>query len=95
MAAVSYGNEATLDFDLNDHMTESEVLNAVGRIKYGGGNTNTTGGLREMRLNVFSAKGGDRNNIRDMCILITDGVPTREVGDSTQTWAFMAACVYV
>ena len=95
MAAVSYGNDATLDFDLNDYTTESEVLNAVGRIKYGGGNTNTTGGLREMRVNVFSDKGGDRSNVRDMCILITDGVPTREVGDGKQTCALMAACVFI
>lgn len=81
MAAVSYGNDAKLDFDLNDHLTESDMLKAVNKIEYRGGNTNTTGGLREMRTKVFSTAGGDRPNIRDLCVLITDGVPTREVSD--------------
>ena len=80
MAAVSFGNDAILDFDLDDHTTEAAVLAAVDGIVYRGGNTNTTGGLREMRRNVFSADGGDRSNVRDICILITDGMPTREVG---------------
>ena len=80
MAAVSYGNDALLDFDLDDHTTEAAVLAAVDGINYRGGNTNTTGGLREMRTNVFSSDGGDRANVRDICILITDGMPTREVG---------------
>ena len=96
MAAVSYGNDAKLDFDLDDHLNERDMLEAVNRIKYRGGNTNTTGGLREMRLNVFSAKGGDRKNVPDMCILITDGVPTREVGAMSSpverhvVWAFFS-----
>ena len=81
MAAVSYGSDAKLDFDLDDYTNENDMLNAVDKIAYRGGNTNTTGGLREMRKNVFSSAGGDRTNVRDMCILVTDGVPTTEVSD--------------
>ena len=104
MAAVSYGNDAKLDFDLDDHLNERDMLDAVNRIKYRGGNTNTTGGLREMRVNVFAPKGGDRKNIRDLIILITDGVPTREVGATPSpaerhvVWAFSLSslcCLFV
>ena len=48
-----------------------------------GGNTNTTGGLRETRQSLFSPQGGDRAGIRDIIILITDGKPTREAENLT------------
>ena len=31
-----------------------------------------------MRTKVFTPEGGDRPGVPDICILITDGVPTRE-----------------
>ncbi|KAI0210897.1 Collagen alpha-5(VI) chain [Lamellibrachia satsuma] len=35
--------------------------------------TNTTGALKLMRESIFSLSGGDRSNISNLCILITDG----------------------
>ena len=46
---------------------------------YDGGNTNTTGGLRVMRTQIFNPYNGDRPDVPNVCILVTDGVPTREV----------------
>lgn len=60
-------------------MTKDEVLAAIDRIEYRGGNTNTTGGLRETRLSVFTEAAGDRPLVPNVLILITDGLPSREV----------------
>lgn len=41
--------------------TEAEYLAAIDQIKYLGGNTNTTGGLKVARDQVFSPAAGDIN----------------------------------
>jgi len=73
------GNEATLNFYLNNFTDVSALQNAISNIRYLGGNTNTTGGLRLMRTEIFNPANGDRPRVQNVAILITDGIPTREV----------------
>ena len=73
---LSAGNKAKLDFNLKDYSTKEEVLAAVDRIQYLGENTNTTGGLKVARLEVFDPAYEQRSNIDRVIVLITDGVPT-------------------
>ena len=54
-------------------------MSAVRNITYIDGYTNTTGGLRLMRTEIFNSANGDRPNIADVAVLITGGIPTREV----------------
>ena len=61
-------------------MTQEGVLNRIPKIFWDGGHTNTTGGLKLMRERIFSPAGGDRTSINDLCILITDGKATYDVG---------------
>lgn len=42
---------------------------------YPGGDTNTTGGL-EMALQRMYGQSGDRRDIKNVVVLITDGIPT-------------------
>jgi len=51
------------------------VLAAVDRLRYLGQNTNTTGGLKVARLEVFDPS-LQRPNVERIIVLITDGVPT-------------------
>lgn len=44
-------------------------------LTYAGGDTNTTGGL-DVALNVILNQDGDRRSMRDVIILLTDGIPT-------------------
>lgn len=69
------GDEAYLDFYLNDHQTEAEVLAAMDLVSYKGYHTNTTGGLYFARTRIFDPKHGDRPDALDVIILITDGIP--------------------
>jgi len=67
-----------LNFNLRDYRTKAEVLSAVDRILYRhhGENTNTTGGLKVARLEVFDPNYEQRSDVERIVILITDGAPT-------------------
>ena len=65
-----------MQFNLRDYTTKAEVLAAVERIRYLGENTNTTGGLKVARLEVFDPSYQQRLNAERIIVLITDGVPT-------------------
>ena len=79
LALLRQGNEATLNFYLTNFTDESALIAAIRNIQYLGGNTNTTGGLRLMRMEIFNRANGDRPDVPNVAILITDGIPTREV----------------
>lgn len=79
IAAVTYSNEAYVQFFLNQYDNKRDIIAAIDRIPYTGGNTNTTGGLRVVRTEVFRNDRGDRPNIKNIVVLITDGRTTREV----------------
>ena len=70
------GNKGKLNFNLKDYETKAEVLAAVDRIQYLGENTNTTGGLKVARLEVFDPIYQQRPDVDRIIVLITDGVPT-------------------
>ena len=65
-----------MQFNLQDYSTKSEMLSAVDRLQYLGENTNTTGGLKVARLEVFGENYQERPNVERIIVLITDGVPT-------------------
>ena len=75
------GNEATLNFYLTNFTDLASLVAAIRKIPYVGGNTNTTGGVRLMRQQIFKRANGDRQDVRNVAILITDGIPTREVDE--------------
>ena len=68
-----------MNFHLSNFTDVSSVVDAVRNISHLGGATNTTGGLRRMRLEIFNRANGDRPDVPNVAVLITDGVPTREV----------------
>ena len=65
-----------MQFNLGEYTTSAEILAAVDRLRYLGENTNTTGGLKVARLEVFSGDYEQRPNAERIIVLITDGVPT-------------------
>ena len=72
------GNQAYLQFYLSNFTDRASLLNAVRRIPYCDENTNTTGGLRLTRTEIFKAANGDHPDVPNVIVLITDGNPTRE-----------------
>jgi len=43
--SVTFGNEATVDFDLNQLSTADQIKDKVSNIRYKDENTNTSGGI--------------------------------------------------
>jgi len=54
------------------------LKNAIRSIPYCNENTNTTGGLRLTRTEIFKTANGDRPDVINVIILLTDGNPTRD-----------------
>jgi len=65
-----------LQFYLNNFTDIQSLRNAVRNIPYCDENTNTTGGLRQARTDIFNTANGDRAGVLNVIVLITDGNPT-------------------
>ncbi|KAK2188834.1 hypothetical protein NP493_122g04004 [Ridgeia piscesae] len=73
IAVVSFGNEATLHFGLDSHVTLKSTEAAIDQIGWKGQWTNTGAALRVMKDHVFKKEHGDRSNVPNVAVLITDG----------------------
>jgi len=76
---VVYSNAATHRFYLNTYFDKAELIAQVRATPYIGGTTNTSGGLRLMTNEQFIASRGDRPNINNVAIVITDGESNEDV----------------
>jgi len=72
------GNKGYLQFYLSNFTDIQSLKNTIRRIPYCNENTNTAGVLQLTRTEVFNTANGDRPDVPDVIILITDGNPTGE-----------------
>jgi len=75
------GNLAYLHFYLSNFTDEPSLENALRNIPYCHENTNITGGLRLARTEIFNVANGDRPDVPNGIILISDGFPTLEINE--------------
>ncbi|XP_069108494.1 cartilage matrix protein-like [Argopecten irradians] len=68
-----YSSRVEIQFHLNQYQTQSEVFKAIDRVPYILGSTNTADGLMVMRNEMFSFQNGDRANVPNVAIVVTDG----------------------
>lgn len=78
VAMIRFGNNGVLDWDLDRYDNNQDLEKAVEDLPYGGGNTNTSGGLRVATTQVYEAGGATRDDARRVAIVITDGVSTKD-----------------
>ena len=76
---LSQGNQAWVNFYLTNFTDVQSLTRAINNIGYLNENTNTTGGLWRMRTEIFNDANGDRSDVQNAAILITDGNPTWDV----------------
>ena len=60
-------------FHLSDFTDMHSIVVAVQRISNCGGNTNVSAGLRLARTEIFNNANGDRSDVPNVIVLITDG----------------------
>ena len=72
VGVVSYSGLSKVNFLLDEYTTRSDLVDAIQRIPYIGDSTNTAAAIEDMRTKVFTQR-GDRPNVPNMGIVITDG----------------------
>lgn len=70
---VEYSEDARNVFFLNQHNDIGSLRNAILSTPYLGSFTNTSGGIRVMHLEQFTAQRGDRPSVPNLAIVVTDG----------------------
>ena len=73
---VTFGNEGYNEFFLEDYTDSASLVQRINETVFRGENTNTSGGLRVMREQQFTPERGDRANVENVAIVITDGRST-------------------
>ena len=74
IGAVVFSSKVRVEFSLAEGTNLAKVLDNIDKIKYDKRSTNIAGGLEMARKNVFG-QDGDREDVPNTAILITDGVP--------------------
>lgn len=74
VGVIVFESNASVQFYLRSFKTRNDVLNAIRKIKYTeGSSTNTAVALEYMRTTMFNGTKGDRPNVDNVAILMTDG----------------------
>ncbi len=74
VGVVIYSTKVSIQFHLNKYSSKRDVYLAIDRIPYQYGSTNTFGGLNSMRTRMFLHSKGDRPDVRNVAVVLTDGV---------------------
>ena len=76
VAVIVYGSNATVEIHLNDYTDLESFTNAMGKIRYIGGDTRIDLALSRASSSVFTPSGGARDGKSKVLIIITDGNQT-------------------
>ncbi len=81
VALETYANQPSVSFYLNDATDRAAVLNSL-TMHYSGGTTNTADAIRVMREDIFTVATGDRPDVGNVGVVLTDG----RSNDENRTW---------
>ena len=73
VALIVYSEDQHVIFNLSRYDNRNDTLLAIERTPYIYGSTNTYAALSSMRMNIFTEENGDRPDVRNLCLLVTDG----------------------
>ena len=73
IAVVTFSDQAKLQFRLNEYDNRLDMKAAIDEIPYTHGTTNTAAALKLIREQVFQPNVGDRDDLNNVAILLTDG----------------------
>ena len=79
VGALVYSSKAQVQFDLHSYSTKRDIVDALNRIPYIPGKTNTADALRLMRTKMFRSRKGDRKAAENVVIMVTDSPSDRNI----------------
>ncbi|GAB1606555.1 adhesive plaque matrix protein 2-like, partial, partial [Argonauta hians] len=71
---LTFDSDVRNEFNLNEYFTKKEIFRAIKNIHYYSKGTMTNSALDYLREKSFTEKAGDRKNIQNIAIVMTDGV---------------------
>lgn len=71
---MTFGTSSKIIFHLNEIGNKLTLNKEIEKVAYSYGNTNTADAIRTMRRKMFQKENGDRENIKNVAVIITDGV---------------------
>ena len=75
VGAVVFSEQVRLAFSMDTYTDAQSIKDAILNLAYLGQTTNTPEGLRVTREQCFNQGNGDRPNVQNLAIFISDGVP--------------------
>ena len=75
VGAVIFSEEVILEFTLSQYDNTDSIIQALLASPYLGQTTNTPEALRITRTQCFSRANGDRPDVENLAIVVTDGLP--------------------
>lgn len=86
VAMITFSTKAKIAFYLDSHRTLESVQRAIYGAQFVYGDANTADALRLARESIFTPRHGDRPDVRNLIVLLTDGVgnvaPTRTIPEA-------------
>ena len=74
IALVIFSENVTVELYFSANQTQRSVSRAIQNAHFMYGSTNMVAALRTVKDDVFSGEHGDRPDVQNVCIFITDGV---------------------
>ena len=71
---IIYSTEDHVEFQMNSFNSKRDVFDAIDSMPYRTGSTNTADALEPMHSEMFTYANGDRPDVDNICIVVTDGV---------------------
>ena len=79
---VRFSNNGNVEFYLDDYKDLDEMLTRIGQVGYIGGTTNTADGIQLANEMLFSGTGGDRPDVDNVMVVVTDGYANERAGET-------------
>lgn len=76
LAVIRFSEVADVIFYLDEYDNAKDMVEVIKNLQYTSGSTNHSGALKTMRTEVFTPEHGDRSDVRNVGVMITDGVST-------------------
>ena len=70
---VTYSSDIGTSFNLSAHSSVASVQSAISSLTFSGGGTNTAAALTYVRTRMLISAAGDRNNVPNVVVVLTDG----------------------
>lgn len=75
---IYFSDTAVVQLGLTHTTQVEDIMFQANKLPFIGGKTNIASAIRLMRRELFQARNGDRLNVPNHCILITDSIPNVE-----------------